>query len=554
MTIGHRRRLAATFGLALALVVGATACTPDAPERNREPDQHDIDAVVEPDTQAQAGGTLRYGLLSDTTGWNPATTVWTSSGEQVSRALFDRLAAFDESGDARPDLAEAVTANDDSTQWEIRLRPGVTLHNGQPVAAETLVANLETYRSSPTTGPVLRAVQSVVATGDLSVLITMNQPWVDFIDTLTSQVGIVADPTWLASGSGDDPVGSGPFTFGEWRHGDHLTVARNPDYWRTDQAGFRLPYLDAIVFEPVPDPDVRVAKLAAGVLDIVQTDSADQLQHFAQLGDESQTQVFDDVDSESPELFVQLNTAVEPFSDPAVRRSIVLGTDTPTFVDVLERDLYEPARGPFDPDSPWYAETDYPGYDPDAARDLVEANRARLGGPTTFTVLGTSDAHGLSALQLLQEQWKNVGIDAVVEVAAPDELAQRVSTGDYQAVLWKQFDGPQPSVDVVQWDPAAAGPLGVPVFNSARNTNPEIGELVSALRAASTNEQRKAIYASIQQHLAVDLPYVWLVHGVRGVIAAEDLVNVVRYTLPGGEIGIELERGTHPLWQVWRSR
>ena len=159
----------------------------------------------------------------------------------------------------------------------------------------------------------------------------------------------------------------------------------------------------------------------------------------------------------------------------------------------------------------------------------------------------------LPALQLLQEQWKNVGVTVKIEMVESAELNQRVATGDYQAVLWEQFDGPQPSVDLNQWDPAAAAPLTVSALNSARNIDPTIGAAVASLRAASDNTQRKAYWAVIQQQLATDVPYIWLHHGVRGVISGESIVNVVHYTLPGGETGIELERGTHPLWQVWRS-
>lgn len=540
--------------MALGLVFGlATACSTDKAPAGSTPVDHEGGAVEEPDTQAQAGGHLVYGLIAESVGWNPTNTIWGSSGVEVSRAIFDRLAAFDDAGDARPDLAEDIIADPGSTRWTIRLRPGVTLHDGQPVTAALVAAGLDVFRAAPTTAAMLAPVQSVEAVGDLDVVVTMTAPWIDFADTLTTQVGIVADPAWLASGSPVDPIGTGPFVVDEWQPNQRLTTHRNPSYWRVDPVGVPLPYLDGITFEPIPDPDVRAAKLQAGYLDVMQTDSADQLERFQELDKDSPLQVVDDVSGEAPEVFVQLNTAVAPFSDLDARRALVLGTDTTTYVEVLERDLYQPARGPFDPNSPWFAETDYPDYDPAGARTLLEALTPRLGGDLAFTVLGANDSHTLSALQLLQEQWKNVGITVRIEVVDTVQLEQRVAVGDYQAVLWQQFDGPQPTVDVGQWDPAAAAPLGVPALNSARNVDPVIGETLTALRAASDNAQRKVLWATVQQRLAIDLPYVWLLHGTRGVVAGEDIVNLVHYLLPGGETGIELDRGTHPLWQVWRS-
>ncbi|MCZ7629591.1 MAG: ABC transporter substrate-binding protein [Microthrixaceae bacterium] len=69
----------------------------------------------------------------------------------------------------------------------------------------------------------------------------------------------------------DDPetcdqnlIGTGPFKFVEWEVNDHLTLERNPDYWRKDAQGEQLPYLDGITFRPVPDAQARANGLLSG--------------------------------------------------------------------------------------------------------------------------------------------------------------------------------------------------------------------------------------------------------------------------------------------------
>ena len=56
----------------------------------------------------------------------------------------------------------------------------------------------------------------------------------------------------------------------------------------------------------------------------------------------------------------------------------------------------------------------------------------------------------------------------------------------------------------------------------------------------------------MQQYLAEDIPYVWLYHTQISIVAAPDLVNVVNYNLPTGQKGLEIQGGSHPLYQVWR--
>ena len=56
----------------------------------------------------------------------------------------------------------------------------------------------------------------------------------------------------------------------------------------------------------------------------------------------------------------------------------------------------------------------------------------------------------------------------------------------------------------------------------------------------------------LEPYLAEDIPYIWLYHTQISVIASSNLVNVVNYTLPTGQKGIELQGGSHPLYQIWR--
>ena len=544
----ERRWTAVAVVLILTLLASACGSSPSSPG--------DADGgnegVIEETSGAQPGGNLVYGLEAESDGWNPSNSKWAPSGLMVARAVFDTLTAYDAELNAQPFLAEKLTPNADYTQWTITLRPGISLHNGKPVDSAVVKANFEYLKASTLTSSAFEPVAGFETSGPLDVVVTMNRPWVNYPFSLATQIGVVSDPEWLESGAKDNPIGTGPFVFQQWIPDSKLIVTKNANYWQTDAEGTRLPYLDEVEFRPLPDNDSRSASLEAGGIDAMMTSDPDQILKFKQLAENGEFQVFNDVSGETAESFIQLNTMAPPFDDPDARRALALATDTKAYVDVQTRGLNEPARGPFPPSSPWYTDTTYPAYDKQAAKELVEQVKARHGGSFTFRILGGSDASSLSGLQLLQDQWRAAGIDAQISPSEQAKLITDVALGNYQATAWRQFDSPHPLGDSIWWHPNTAEPIGQIALNFARNKDERIGAALDAARETPDKDQEKLLYQQVQEYLAEDIPYIWLYHTQISVVAASSLVNVVNYTLPTGQKGIELQGGSHPLYQVWR--
>ena len=114
-------------------------------------------------------------------------------------------------------------------------------------------------------------MQSIVVPSPTVVTVTMKSPWVPFDYYLTGGIGgqfaFVAEPTWLASGSQTNPVGTGPFVFQTWEPNSHFTATANPNYWRPG-----LPYLDSITYKPIPDSEQLLATASkSGGVDIIHT-------------------------------------------------------------------------------------------------------------------------------------------------------------------------------------------------------------------------------------------------------------------------------------------
>lgn len=519
--------------------------------------------IVENQEPAQPGGKLVYGLVAETNGWNPGSSQWAPSGEQVAKSIFDTLSAYDENSKIQPNLAQSFEPNADYTKWTITLRPGITLHNGKPVDAKLVEANQEHLQTSNLTKDPYEPIQAFpdgfTVESDLKVVVHMKEPWVNYPYALATQIGVVVDQEWMASGNTDKPVGTGPFVLDHWTPEKELVVKKNPRYWRKDSNGVQLPYLDEVEFRPITDDNSRSASIQKGDIDIMETTNATDIVRFKELGEQKEFQVFNATSGETSESFIMLNTKAPPFDNVDARRALAYATDKTAFIDTVAEGLYEPANGPFAPSSSWYnpeVETTYPQFDQAKARDLVDKVKAANGGTFSFKLTGPPNPSVGQALQYLESQWREVGIDATIETVEQAPLIVQVLTGGYQAVTFQQFASPHPLGDSIWWHPKAAKPIPQFALNFARNENPKIGAALDDGRFTTDPAKELEDYKLVQKLLAEDVPYVWLYHSQISIVARNNVINVVNYLLPPNakgeqKKGLELQNGSHPLYQVW---
>ena len=542
--------VALAIGLLLATLSGcaAKASSTEAGPSDTGPVSRANRGLVENDDAPKLGGKLVYGLQSESNGWNPGTNQWASSGLLVAHAIFDTIATYDDASEVHPYAAERFDHNDDYTQWTILMRNGIKLHNGKAVTADTVSRALNTLKSSPVVGQAFSTVDTISVSGPMTIKVTTHEPFVSFPALLSTQVGVVCDPDWLASNDSKLPIGSGPFVLKTWNIGDRLVAAKNPDYWQKDTRGNAFPYLDSVEFRIIGDTTTRGQALKAGDVDVIQTYSGAQIQDFQKLDG---YQVFSDQSSETAERFVMLNTMVPPFDDPDARKALALATDKKAFDEIVGGGFNEVADGPFPKSSPWYAESGYPQFDLAQATELAAKVAARHGGTFEFELNGIGDPVNQQMLEVLQQQWATAGIKANVVLEEPAKRIIKVVTGSYQSALWLQFDEPNPVLETVWWDPAHATTPPAFSLNFARNKDEAIGVALHDAAGARDDASFKAAMTTIQQRFAVDLPYIWLIHQQNAVIASSRVVNLTHYLLPDGAVGLDMIQGAHPVHQIW---
>ncbi len=492
------------------------------------------DAVGEP----VAGGEITWGLTNDGTGFD-TTGAMAPGSIRLMGAINDSLVGLDVNADWQPNLAESLTPNDDFTSWTITMRPGIVFHDGEPVDAEAVRANLQAYKDSPTVGFNFALVESITAVDELSVEVAMTAPWAQFPYQLSGQPGWMVSPSTI--GTNDTFTGTGAFMLESWTPGDGARVVRNPNYWRADEG---LPYLDAINFKYLVDQTVKRQALEAGDVEgYISPGHADIVDFL----DDDGVDVWIGTAGANEYLWL-MNTAVAPFDDLRVRQAMAHAIDKQFIIDEFRSGLTEPANGPINPAARFYTPNDYPQFDPAAAQALVDEYEAEV-GPIEFELSIEPNASVIEVAEVMMSFLADVGIDGTLKEIGQGQSAITALQDDFQAFSWFQFGAPDPDRDYVFFHSSGG------VLNWSNLADAEIDEGLDKARQNIDEATRVEGYAQFLKGLGEQVPMLWIDHlnGVEAAVTVPELNGIgTPGVLPDGSPSLPMTDGSFFSWTgVW---
>lgn len=237
-----------------------------------------MSGVASADSGDKYGGVLVYcpGVQDEQNLGNPSAPTNMLMDLNASPAL-ETLFRQNAKGEIECWLAEEYSVSEDGLVYTIKVRPGVTFHDGSELNAEVVAWNMQACIDGGK-GQYSR-VASIEVTGELELVVTMSQPDILFLSNLAADpVGLIISkesydkngPEWCEK----NPVGTGPFTFVSWENDVEVVYTKNENYWGVDAEGNQLPYLDGVRVVYINDVTVSEASLQAGdVMGWIRADS-----------------------------------------------------------------------------------------------------------------------------------------------------------------------------------------------------------------------------------------------------------------------------------------
>jgi peptide/nickel transport system substrate-binding protein len=337
--IPRRRVLAGLAGAGVAAGAGSllAACGSNSPAPSASPSH----------SSKSYGGNLQVGL----TGGSSSDTVDPHKGVtdiDISRLqnLYEPLVTLDiQAQNVVYLLAEEITPQNGSlADWVIKLRSGVTFHDGKPFTADDVLFSFRRISSLAAPGKIFMGPIDLNGTkklDDLTVLVKLTSPVADYGGQLAAApFDLLIAPTTLNPAQ---PNGTGPFRYQSFTPGQRSVFTRNPHYWQTG-----LPYADTLTIIDFPDTVSLADALTTGQVQAAGTLDPPQIAAL------STTSGIDAVVSSAGSIIpFTMRVDQPPFNDVRVRQAMRLLVDRPQMIDSA-LDGYATAASdvfsPYDPD------------------------------------------------------------------------------------------------------------------------------------------------------------------------------------------------------------
>ena len=452
-----------------------------------------------------AQSTLRIGLAEDPDILDP-TLARTFVGRIVFAGLCDKLFDLDEKLNIVPQLATSYKWSADNKSLEIKLRSGVTFHDGEKMDAAAVKYNLERHKSMKGSNRrgELAPVASVEVVDPLTVRLNLSAPFVPLLAVLTDRAGMMVSPK-AAEAAGEKfgaaPVCSGPFRFAERVAQDRIVLQRYPGYWNKGAIHF-----DRVVYTPVVDATVRLANLRSGQFDFIERLAPNDVPN---LRSDSRFKVAKIVEIGYQSININVGKSDEaqknPLGrDPRVREAFELSIDRDAIVKVAMDGEAISGNQWVSPQSSWYAKS-VPVPKRNVARAKQLLKEAGVPNPS-FTLMTPTTSDSQRIAQVVQAMAKDAGFDVKIQSTEFATSLNLADKGEFQAYVlaWSGRADPDGNLQSFLFCKAP--------INYSGYCNAEVDDLINRSRAASNKAERQKLFDQIAARVAKDRPIVYLFH------------------------------------------
>jgi peptide/nickel transport system substrate-binding protein len=447
---------------------------------------------------AFAQTTLRIGLQEDPDVLDPH-EARTFVGRIVFNNLCDKLLDTDAKLKFVPRIATEWSFGPDGKTLTMKLRPGLKFHDGEPLDAAAVKANIDRARTwaKSRRKSEIASVASVDAVDPTTVQFNLKSPDATLLAQLSDRAGMLISPKAMTDSFGARPICSGPFKFVERVQNDRIVLEKWKDHWEAEKY-----HIDRVVFRMIPDNTVRLANLRSGQLDMLErlaASDAKSVKSDRNLKLVSMTGI--------GYQGITINTGNGPAADTKlgkdkrVRQALSLLLDRDAISTVVFEGIDQPGNQPLPPASPYHADfLSPPARDVARAKALLkEAGIERF----SFEMQVANNPVQQQLAQVIQAMAAEGGIDIKIKATEFASMLAEQSAGRFQATLVGWSGRVDPDGNMHQFVTTRGG------INDGKFSNPEVDKILNEARTVYDQAARKKLYDAAQKILSSELPIIY---------------------------------------------
>ncbi len=416
----------------------------------------------------------------------------TTADFQAARQWLDYLVYIGEDNEPEVSrsLAENWQSNEAGTTWTFELRRGILFHDGKEMTSRDVKFTFDRLRNpdiGAATVEMYANIQEITTPDEYTVAFKLEEPNPDFLKELGYHHALILDADNKDFETNWN--GTGPFMIESYEPEERLLFKRNPDYWKKDEKGYSLPYLEGMEFVFLDSPETRVEALQTGRVD-----------YLLHLPFEFVSTLQEDPDIEiyrktsNYKYAIRMRSDQPPADDVRVRQALKAGTDRGAILEGAMEGLGVTGRdtpiGPVYGD--YYLDLPEPEREVEKAKELLAEAGYEEGLEITLYTQEASPVPDIAAIW--KEQMSEIGVEVDIQLLPSEVYYYDGLTwleAGFGITPWGFRHSPQPYLDL-------AYKCGAD-WNETHWCDEELEELIAAAAREMDHWERVRLYHEIQE-------------------------------------------------------
>ena len=539
------------------------------------------DSLLTPDPNPRMGGTLYLALTGSPQSFNFYGTLDSNAYSVAGQMLTGLVEAHPVTSAIRPALAESWEVSEDNKEVTFHLRD-VKWSDGVPLTADDVIFTFEHFVMNPVArgNSVARFTIEAkpiewVKVDDSTVKAILPAPYAAFFTVLShayiypshaleskidkNRPDSVND-VWLTNTPLNEIPANGPFMLSEYIIDQKVVMTKNPNYWKVDEYGNKLPYVDKIEYLVVSDAQVRLAKFMAGELDYMAVSGNDFpiLKERELAGGPFRVFLAEPTQPTPSPIHIAFNFDVENpklrevFRTTEFRQAMEYALDRERIIDEVYNGLAVLGGVPVLPSNkafynPKIEEIRRPFNLAEAARILDELGLKDNDGDgfreypdgTKFEfvlTLQSSPQEYQDIAYIYSQDLQSIGVKVNLQILDSSLTGQMFGAGSFEAGIRAFGNQPDPQLRKAIWQPGTQlyywhrttrdPDTNLPIMENMLDWEKRVYELFEKGQVAMDPVERKSYYDEWQEIYAEYLPVIFVCKGMNLYAANKSLGNV----------------------------